>query len=683
MDKSPAVEALIKELIRLEMANYTKLARKGAYGEGVAVDEARIERDAAGITAIKQRHHDEVFADWAKSQPEQKIVDMFKEKIGQQKAFAAVLDKEVPLTRDLAEAMADPAKRLTDEQVKAKMAVVEEIRELREKVVTGSSLGDKQNELMVLQAKKTPSAEDKENIDALKEKVGTGSEKFLRDVLHLRKQKVVFEQATQRFEASGIRPTEELSERLDMTGITPRQLHGALLREPLSGYGIDKPKAEWTATAEFLKTTDGKGFKTHLDAKDLEALRATGPVLVKVVIPEVAVDAAKLKSVQTPLKAGATAPTFVMITPGSESNLRTPEHASKLASWKALKDTLTGLGAKVVVLEPKDRDSSGHEFTRDAAVVLSTKEKEKVFLSPDPIKAKLIRGVDGRIDATAAHLKSREFKGVQSRTYFEGGDVIYDAEKKLLMVGHPISEDILPDSKEKLERDLKRWEADKGGDPAAAKEFIGEIKEKLENLKVGVTTEQRKEELEKNLKEAGIKDATVMMVERKQAKEFYHLDLGMAKLPNGELLVVKDMVDEKTMGELKKQYGDKLLTLSKADAGLVSNHVAIGDTLVAPDVSDAAKGLLEKHGYKVATPKALGMEGVNWNFGGDKEGVGPHCMTLEIAMVQEQYPEMYKAVMMQLASSVPARPSASEALEPRAPLPVVASLKQNAAGAAL
>lgn len=363
---------------------------------------------------------------------------------------------------------------------------------------------------------------------------------------------------------------ESLATSMREANISPMELYEGLLAFPRGTGSFEKDKLD------FLKE------KSKLDAVDCKKLDEVFKEFCKNSLTQPRFELGKFKK----LKEDDQQPTFVMSPP------QWPDLAH---NWLALKETIEQLGAKVIVHQPKEQ-SKDDIYTRDAIVVLSAESKTYLTPSCEQIKNKRERSVN-RLESMKAEMDKRGYKKIEVDAYFEGGDVVLDAKKKLLFIGHK--------------------------------------PEDVEQAK------QTQKSVQDALKTAGIEDIEVIMVPRQDARKYYHLDLGMARLPHGEMLVAKEMLDDKTLAVLQDKYGKELIVASGLDGHLVTNQIAIGDTLVMPACSEMLGAQLNKMGYQVVSPEQLPGK-VNWNFGDVSptfgiggQDVGPHCMTLDIASKQK------------------------------------------------
>lgn len=85
------------------------------------------------------------------------------------------------------------------------------------------------------------------------------------------------------------------------------------------------------------------------------------------------------------------------------------------------------------------------------------------------------------------------------------------------------------------------------------------------------------------------------------SSRFYHLDLSLSPLSNGEIIYYPEAFSENSRKLIEEIVeADKLITLSKEDAfNFVCNLVNIGDKIILSRCSDELKTLLTSKGYSV------------------------------------------------------------------------------------
>lgn len=303
------------------------------------------------------------------------------------------------------------------------------------------------------------------------------------------------------------------------------------------------------------------------------------------------------------------------------------------AAWHAIKRNLEALGARVFVAEdiyPPPQVSVPISalfgsaqpiqqiFTRDAGVPIGsaffhpTNEHEaravayqnKDHLAPDDLTfcvqmAQELRRVQ-RNHLCAAYRQAG--KAVTCRpvdAYFEGGDVLYDARKDILFVGHG-QDSAYPLSAHELKQLKGELHAETGASVTVIdRPFSG-----------------------------AHPDASLSYR--------FHLDTFMALLPNGEMLVDPRYTSEQSMNTLQTIYGDNLLRIPKEEATMAigvnnstymanyaPNLVSVGMTLVMPTCCHPLKRLLKQRGYSVVTAQDIGLSPGLLNM----RGGSVHCVT--------------------------------------------------------
>ena len=89
------------------------------------------------------------------------------------------------------------------------------------------------------------------------------------------------------------------------------------------------------------------------------------------------------------------------------------------------------------------------------------------------------------------------------------------------------------------------------------------------------------------------------------SSRFYHLDLSLSALKNGEILYYPDAFSAASQNTIKERVqADQLIALDKEDAyNFVCNLVNFGDKIILSHCSDKLKNILQERGYSViSTP---------------------------------------------------------------------------------
>jgi|GEM_PF-5768421 len=291
------------------------------------------------------------------------------------------------------------------------------------------------------------------------------------------------------------------------------------------------------------------------------------------------------------------------ITTSCKSGMDTLHH------WCALKQTLESLGAEIIQLDPKrpratrvDLDEQLEIFTRDPVIVM---DDRKIALVPDfAAMKKEGREIpeDPHVPAMVAELRKQGYKIQPYKGRTQGGDVIYDAERKLILVG--------------LDRagfDVNRcFTAD---DATAMEELTG---------------------------------CKVIRVKR-MAYKFYHLDTAIGQLPGGKYLINPIVTDDATYKEIKTHIGEKnIIELPREEERYCSNLIAVGKTLVMPSCSEALEKQLVDAKFTVVTPEKVGLPAGAW----DILNGSVHCMTQQVMRdIKITDKEAYAGVLSSLASA--------------------------------
>ncbi len=255
--------------------------------------------------------------------------------------------------------------------------------------------------------------------------------------------------------------------------------------------------------------------------------------------------------------------------------------------WCALKQVLESLGAEVVQLDagraPKGSnkdDQSLEVFTRDPVLVL---HDPKLVLVPDfQSMQKEFRAMDAdpHVADMVGALKKLEYTVSKYSGYTQGGDMVYDPVRRLILVG-------LGRAGFEVNRRFTQDDAD--------------VMSKITGCKV-------------------------IRIKRMSA-HFYHLDTAIVPLPMGKYLINPACLEEKAFQELQTLIGrENIIEIPREEQRFFANLMAAGNTLVMPSCSEALEKALMDEGFKVVTPEKIGLPTGAWDI---LQGA-VHCMTQQV-----------------------------------------------------
>gem|GEM_PF-5589357 len=301
------------------------------------------------------------------------------------------------------------------------------------------------------------------------------------------------------------------------------------------------------------------------------------------------------------LERGASVPEFVMCPP---TKLHPFNNSADVKHWQWLTDAIRKIGGKVTAMQGgQPKTGYGEVWTRDPVLVFP---QEKVFFMgtyPETGHLDINRKIGEEAKVIAEKLERLGFKKyVLPHPSVDGGEVIVDSKKRMVFIGY--EGDI------NSGYNVNRWKT--------ANAMQAETGYKIVPV-------QRDRGTNPLAKEA----------------DFYHLDCGMGKLPNGEYLVSESAVTPQSMDDLQRKLGSNLIVVrdrldknaggSSAEAvrlgknahGMAYNFIGVGQTLIMPYCSRELEGILERHKYKVITPEKLGLPEGCWKFSNGSV----HCAT--------------------------------------------------------
>ena len=304
----------------------------------------------------------------------------------------------------------------------------------------------------------------------------------------------------------------------------------------------------------------------------------------------------RVKGAEVEINVAEDAPAFLMIPPYRKPRDPVKEDRDRFndvfkgrltdyRNWDALVLAIRQSGGRVVVLND-DNESGGRRetFTRDRFFIVG----KKAFV-PDPASkdANDIEGINdyhGEAEQVKKFLRESGYDVVQvSNCWFEGGNIILHPQKKTAFMG--------------IEYDAGETSA--GLLDTAIKEHLGS---------------------DWNIKQVPLPKT------KEDAKDFYHLDLGMSEpLPRGEMVIWPSITDEKTYAEICDIVGrDKIIEISRSEAygrraaGLVPIQ---GDTILLTQ-RGIVESQLNQRGYKTIIPDQYGA----WTFSASSDA-SAHCGT--------------------------------------------------------
>jgi N-dimethylarginine dimethylaminohydrolase len=304
---------------------------------------------------------------------------------------------------------------------------------------------------------------------------------------------------------------------------------------------------------------------------------------------------------------------FIMSTPREplESFEQTRD---RLRHWAALRQTVEAVGGRVILMEPTRAAVSARRnleiFTRDPVIVL---DDRRIALVPSDDA--LPRNGEGALTLSAHHipdmvneLRQRDYTIRQYSGYAEGGDVVYDRQRRLILVGYDAQ--AAPGS--------QRFTAE---DAASMARQTG---------------------------------CTVMRVPR-TSQHFYHLDTAIGVLPDGQYLINPTCTDQATLTALRNRVGaDNIVEVDRNERRYVSNMVTVGNTLIMPACSPALANRLSDLGYTTVTPETVGLPAGAW----DIQRGSVHCMTQEAMLnIRSRDPDAYASLLRTLIEEGPSQTS--------------------------
>lgn len=280
---------------------------------------------------------------------------------------------------------------------------------------------------------------------------------------------------------------------------------------------------------------------------------------------------------------------YVMTTP--DEWLVNPDVAFRLknyARWHAVSETVRRAGGKLEIIYGADPKGGPKEvWTRDKYVLVG----DVAFL-PDEEKAQQFGGkaaedYTSEIQQAEDYLKLQGVRTVRVKwAWFEGGNIIIHKASRTIFLG--VAVDAWDESPKLLEEAVKK-------NTGLNYEVVPVPMVNFHNSKISP---------------------------RKNGSYLYHLDTGLSEpLPNGEVLLSRDLTDAPTLKKISDRVGEKnIIYLSRADSlRYTANIMTVGNTIISPSMSPALRKNLEGRGYNVVEGKDFDLDRLSFGMG------GPHC----------------------------------------------------------
>jgi hypothetical protein len=203
---------------------------------------------------------------------------------------------------------------------------------------------------------------------------------------------------------------------------------------------------------------------------------------------------------------------------------------------------------------------------------------------------------DPHLPAMEKELKKQGYKIEKYKGYTQGGDFIYDPQRKLILVG------------------------------------IG-----MAGFDINRTF------TEEDAKALGKQTGCEVIRVKRTSYKHYHLDTAISVLPNGKWLITPRVTDEATYKKLQAKVGaGNIIDIPVEEERYFANLIAVGRTLVMPSCSTPMKQRLEQEGLKVLTPEMVGLPSGAWDI---RQGA-VHCMTQQAMLwLKENDKDAYNSLM--------------------------------------
>ena len=267
-------------------------------------------------------------------------------------------------------------------------------------------------------------------------------------------------------------------------------------------------------------------------------------------------------------------------------------YVGRLYLWQMMKNAIEAAGGDVKLVHVQEhRRKERDVFVRDPlirdthGVLIRSEWHDKLIQFEQP---KLLESIAEHSGSGARYqLESKNPSAIKSvHASIENGNIATDHKRHILFIGH--------DEKDVVTKDAH--------------------------------------ELQKKTKSQVIP----LLIDRKQAGDFYHLDMCMTELQSGQFIwCPKAFTSEsRAMIENTIPAEDRIaIDIASARQG-ACNCVTVGKTIITPYASDTMKSDLEDHGYHVETSQTVGLpKGILLKF-----GLGAiHCATFFIGTRKDQH----------------------------------------------
>ena len=277
---------------------------------------------------------------------------------------------------------------------------------------------------------------------------------------------------------------------------------------------------------------------------------------------------------------------YVMIDPHEMNGDDLNERLEMRAKWEAAKDALEDSGAHISVIDGANKDGDLREtYTRDKAFVLGN----NVYI-PDPSVLETIAQKQGWQEGIS---KSYEAETDQIREFYKSqGYHVVDVEGAWFEGGN--LQKYTHNGQNTLLFGMEPWQLD-----ASAEKLLNAIN----------TTE------EESWKMLGVPFGEHYNMDD---SSFYHLDLGMKPLPNGEFVIFPEFTDPETYSDILELVGeDNIIEIDKETAErYVTNFATVGNSLVMTDTTSELQETLEGKGYNIISPEQYGLDSFEFGKGG-------------------------------------------------------------------
>lgn len=306
--------------------------------------------------------------------------------------------------------------------------------------------------------------------------------------------------------------------------------------------------------------------------------------------------------------AGATTGEVFLMRPCSYGDRDNPAYVRLHRGWKGLKDTIESCGGEVRLLAPPyNHGQRSPIFVRDLGVFVDGAilgypgSFQHVLLQPemhtlrhfvrDAQEAPALVELGGRLD---------------------GGNIVPYAPASVLFVGV-------------THNDAKN-------DTQSYRQMLGHVSDAdMRALYRRKQSEHLPSHLEacRALQTESRQRVVPIHIGAEHTGQFYHLDGALGVLPSGEAVVCREVLGHAALGMVEKYIGrERIIPVTREEALMgAANLITVGSHVIAPYASVPMREALGEKGYRVITPKDVGLSEGAWMFA---PMGGVRCATLKI-----------------------------------------------------